>query len=82
MHDNLQVKVLGTNFQHCQRSVGHSAEVILRSGSVQVSDTDSKELVILRPDQKYSWDRGRTEVTAVNAMTAAAGTSIASHSTM
>lgn len=46
---------------------GHFAEVILRSGSVQVSGTESKELVILKPDQKYSWDKGRTEVTAVNA---------------
>lgn len=60
MHDNLQVKVLGTTFNIVSDPVGHSAEVILRSGSVQVSDTDSKELVILRPDQKYSWDRGRT----------------------
>lgn len=67
MHDNLQVKVLGTTFNIVSDPVGHSAEVILRSGSVQVSDTESKELVILRPDQKYSWDRGRTEVTAVNA---------------
>lgn len=67
MHDSLQVKVLGTTFNIVSDPVGHSAEVILRSGSVQVSDTESKELVILRPDQKYSWDRGRTEVTAVNA---------------
>ncbi len=67
MHDNLQVKVLGTTFNVVSDSAGHSAEVILRSGSVQVSDTESKELVILKPDQKYSWDRGRTEVTAVNA---------------
>lgn len=67
MHDNLQVKVLGTTFNIVSDPVGHSAEVILRSGSVQVSDTESKELVILRPDQKYSWDKGRTEVTAVNA---------------
>lgn len=67
MHDNLQVKVLGTTFNIVSDPAGHSAEVILRSGSVQVSDTESKELVILRPDQKYSWDRGRTEVTAVNA---------------
>ena len=67
MHDNLQVKVLGTTFNVVSDPVGHSAEVILRSGSVQVSDTESKELVILKPDQKYSWDRGRTEVTAVNA---------------
>lgn len=67
MHDNLQVKVLGTTFNIVSDPVGHSAEVILRSGSVQVSDTESKELVILRPDQKYSWDRERTEVTAVNA---------------
>ncbi len=67
MHDNLQVKVLGTTFNVISDPVGHSAEVILRSGSVQVSDTESKELVILKPDQKYFWDRGRTEVTAVNA---------------
>lgn len=67
MHDNLQVKVLGTTFNVVSDPVGHSAEVILRSGSVQVSDIESKELVILKPDQKYSWDRGRTEVTAVNA---------------
>ena len=64
---NLQVKVLGTTFNVVSDPVGHSAEVILRSGSVQVSDIESKELVILKPDQKYSWDRGRTEVTAVNA---------------
>ncbi len=66
MHDNLQVKVLGTKFNVLSNPAGHSAEVILRSGSVQVSDTESKELVILKPDQKYSWNMGRTEVTAVN----------------
>jgi len=67
MHDYLQVKVLGTKFNVLSNPADHSAEVILRSGSVQVSDTESKELVILKPDQKFSWDRGRTEVTAVNA---------------
>lgn len=67
MHDNLQVKVLGTRFNVVSNLADHSAEVILRSGSVQVSDSESKELVILKPDQKYSWDRGVTEVTAVNA---------------
>ena len=67
MHDNLQVKVLGTTFNVLSNSDEHSAEVILRSGSVQVSDTESKELVILKPDQKYSWNRGLTEVSAVNA---------------
>ena len=67
MHDNLQVKVLGTTFNVFSNSYEHSAEVILRSGSVQVSDTESKELVILKPDQKYSWNRGMTEVSAVNA---------------
>ena len=67
MHDNLQVKVLGTEFNVLSNPADHSAEVILRSGSVQVSDTESKELVILKPDQKFSWDMGRTEVTAVNA---------------
>jgi len=58
---------LGTSFNVLSDPDNHSAEVILRSGSVQVSDTESKELVILKPDQKYFWDRGRTEVTAVNA---------------
>lgn len=67
MHDNLRVKVLGTTFNVCSDLSEHSAEVILRSGSVQVSDSESNELVILRPDQKYSWDRGTTEVTSVNA---------------
>lgn len=67
MHDNLKVKVLGTTFNVCSNLGEHSAEVILRSGSVQVSDSESNELVILRPDQKYSWDRGTTEVTSVNA---------------
>ena len=67
MHDNLQVKVLGTEFNVLSNPADHSAEVILRSGSVQVSDTESKDLVILKPDQKFSWDMGRTEVTAVNA---------------
>ncbi len=67
MHDNLQVKVLGTTFNVLSNPDEHSAEVILRSGSVQVSDTQSKELVILKPDQKYSWNRGLTEVSAVNA---------------
>ena len=67
MHDNLRVKVLGTTFNVCSNLSEHSAEVILRSGSVQVSDSESNELVILRPDQKYSWDRGTTEVTSVNA---------------
>ena len=67
MHDNLKIKVLGTTFNVCSNLGEHSAEVILRSGSVQVSDSESNELVILRPDQKYSWDRGTTEVTSVNA---------------
>lgn len=67
MHDNLRVKVLGTTFNVLSDLNDHSAEVILRSGSVQVSDSESNELVILKPDQKYSWDGGRTEVTAVNA---------------
>ena len=67
MHDNLQVKVLGTTFNVLSNPDEHSAEVILRSGSVQVSDTESKELVILKPDQKYSWNRGLTEVSVVNA---------------
>lgn len=67
MHDNLRVKVLGTTFNVLSDLNDHSAEVILRSGSVQVSDFESNELVILKPDQKYSWDGGRTEVTAVNA---------------
>ena len=67
MHDNLQVKVLGTTFNVLSNPDEHSAEVILRSGSVQVSATESKELMILKPDQKYSWNRGLTEVSVVNA---------------
>lgn len=66
MHDNLRLKVLGTTFNVRSDRDDHCAEVILRSGSVQVSDVSSNELVILKPDQKYFWDRGRTEVSSVN----------------
>lgn len=67
MQNNLEVKVLGTTFNTCSYPGAESSEVILRSGSVQVSDTRSKELVILKPDQKYIWTNGRTEVSDVNA---------------
>lgn len=68
MEDNLEVKVLGTTFNACSYPSLNKAEVILRSGSVQVSDNNIDESVILSPDQKYTWNDGKAEVSAVNAM--------------
>lgn len=67
MKDDLQVKVLGTTFNVCTYPEDELSEVILRSGSVQVSDEQSHELVILKPDQKFSRTGGITEVSQVNA---------------
>ena len=67
MQNDLDVKVLGTTFNACNYPSLNKAEVILRSGSVQVSDHGSNESVILKPNQKYTWSEGRTDVTSVNA---------------
>lgn len=68
MQNNLEVKVLGTTFNACSYPSLNKAEVILRSGSVLVSDKTAEESVILKPDQKYTWNDGEAEVSAVNAM--------------
>lgn len=67
MKDDLQVKVLGTTFNVCTYPEEELSEVILRSGSVQVSDEQSHELVILKPDQKFFRRGDVTEVSQVNA---------------
>lgn len=67
MNNNLTVKVLGTSFNASTYPGSDKAEIILRSGSVQVSDSMSEEKVILKPDQRYSWDRGTTEISHIDA---------------
>lgn len=67
MNNNLSVRVLGTSFNASTYPGSDKAEIILRSGSVQVSDSMSEEKVILKPDQRYSWDRGTTEISHVDA---------------
>lgn len=67
MQNNLEVKVLGTTFNACNYPSVNRAEVILRSGSVQVSDKTAEKSFILNPDQKYIWNDGKSEITSVNA---------------
>lgn len=68
MQNNLDIKVLGTTFNACNYPSLNKAEVILRSGSVQVSDNGRNEYVILKPDQKFTWNEGTAEISSVNAM--------------
>ena len=68
MQNNLEVKVLGTTFNACNYPSLNRAEVILRSGSVLVSDKNIDESVILKPNQKYTWNDGKAEISSVNAL--------------
>ena len=68
MQNNLDIKVLGTTFNACTYPSLNKAEVILRSGSVQVSDNGRNEYVILKPNQKFTWNEGTAEISSVNAM--------------
>lgn len=68
MQNNLDIKVLGTTFNACNYPSLNKAEVILRSGSVQVSDNGRNEYVILKPNQKFTWNEGSDEISSVNAM--------------
>lgn len=68
MQNYLDIKVLGTTFNACNYPSLNKAEVILRSGSVQVSDNGRNEHVILKPNQKFTWNEGTAEISSVNAM--------------
>lgn len=68
MQNDLDIKVLGTTFNACNYPSLNKAEVILRSGSVQVSDNGRNEHVILKPNQKFTWNEGTAEISSVNAM--------------
>ena len=68
MQNNLDIKVLGTTFNACNYPSLNKAEVILRSGSVQVSDNGRDEHVTLKPNQKFTWNEGTAEISSVNAM--------------
>lgn len=68
MQNNLDIKVLGTTFNACNYPSLNKAEVILRSGSVQVSDNGRNEYVIMKPNQKFTWNEGTAEISSVNAM--------------
>lgn len=68
MQNNLDIKVLGTTFNARNYPSLNKAEVILRSGSVQVSDNGRNEHVILKPNQKFIWNEGTAEISSVNAM--------------
>lgn len=68
MQNDLDIKVLGTTFNACNYPSLNKAEVILRSGSVQVSDNGRNEYVILKPNQKFTWNEGSAEISSVNAM--------------
>lgn len=68
MQNDLDIKVLGTTFNACNYSSLNKAEVILRSGSVQVSDNGRNEYVILKPNQKFTWNEGTAKISSVNAM--------------
>lgn len=68
MQNDLDIKVLGTTFNACNYPSLNKAEVILRSGSVQVSDIGRNEYVILKPNQKFTWNEGTAEISSVNAM--------------
>lgn len=68
MQNGLDIKVLGTTFNACNYPSLNKAEVILRSGSVQVSDNGRNEYVILKPNQNFTWNEGTAEISSVNAM--------------
>lgn len=68
MQNDLDIKVLGTTFNACNYPSLNKAEVILRSGSVQVSDNGRNEYVILKPNQKFIWNEGTAKISSVNAM--------------
>lgn len=68
MQNGLDIKVLGTTFNACNYPSLNKAEVILRSGSVQISDNGRNEYVILKPNQKFTWNEGTAEISSVNAM--------------
>lgn len=68
MQNDLDIKVLGTTFNACNYPSLNKAEVILRSGSVQVSDNGSNEHVILKPNQKFTWNEGTAKISSINAM--------------
>lgn len=68
MQNDLDIKVLGTTFNACNYPSLNKAEVILRSGSVQVSDNGRNEHVILKPNQKFTWNEGTAKISSVNAM--------------
>ncbi len=67
MPDGQEVKVLGTTFNVCSYSSEGSTEVVLRSGSVQISGIENYKPVILKPDQKFFWANGVAEISYVNA---------------
>lgn len=68
MQNDLDIKVLGTTFNACNYPSLNKAEVILRSGSVQVSDNGRNEYVILKPNQKFTRNEGTAKISSVNAM--------------
>lgn len=68
MQNNLNVKVLGTTFNACDYPSANKAEVILRSGSVLIYDNGHDESVILKPNQKFTWNEGKSDVSSVNAI--------------
>ena len=68
IQNDLDIKVLGTTFNACNYPSLNKAEVILRSGSVQVSDNGRNESVILKPNQKFTWNEGTAKISSVNAM--------------
>lgn len=68
MQNDLDIKVLGTTFNACNYPSLNKSEVILRSGSVQVSDNGRNEYVILKPNQKFTWNEGTAKISSVNAM--------------
>lgn len=67
MNNSTEVKVLGTSFNALAYRGSDRSEVILKSGSVQISDQQSNENVILKPDQMYVKENGTTEISHVNA---------------
>ena len=67
MHTGQKVKVLGTTFNVCSYSAEDDTEVVLCSGSVQISGLDDEQLVTLVPNQKFRWNGGAVEISDVNA---------------
>ncbi len=62
-----KVKVLGTTFNVCSYSQENYTEVVLCSGSVQISDDEDKQLITLVPNQKFCWNGESVEISDVNA---------------